>query len=110
MSVAYLTGNYPKVSHAFILREVESLREIGLAVETLSIRRAGPEQLLSEADRRAFDTTYAVLPPRWGRLAADHLLAAIKRPRRYVETLALALRMSPGGLRATLWQLFYFVE
>ena len=34
--IAYLTGEYPKVSHTFILREAEALRRHGLDVFTCS--------------------------------------------------------------------------
>ena len=37
--IAYLTGHYPKVSHTFILREVEALRALGIEVLTCSIRK-----------------------------------------------------------------------
>ena len=37
--VAYLTGDYPKVSHTFIQREVQSVRAAGVKVITCSIRK-----------------------------------------------------------------------
>jgi glycosyltransferase involved in cell wall biosynthesis len=108
--IAYLSGRYPAVSHTFIMREVEALRRLGLRVETLAIHRARIEDLLSDADREAFDTTFAVLPTRPGRLVGAHLEAFRARPGRYLKTLVLALRLSPPGLRGRLWQLFYFAE
>lgn len=108
--LAYLTGRYPAVSHTFVLREVEALRALGVEVTTLSIHRADPANLLSDADRAAYETTYAVLPARWGSLLRSHARTLFSRPRRYLATLALALRLSPAGLRGRLWQFFYFVE
>ena len=32
--IAYLTGQYPAVSHTFILREILALRAMGFPVET----------------------------------------------------------------------------
>ena len=110
MRLAYLTAEYPKVSHTFVMREVEALRRLGAAIDTFTIRRTPEQGLLSDADREAARSTFAVLPVRWGRLAGAHLRTALRHPRRYAATLGLALRLSPVGLRARLWQLFYFAE
>lgn len=108
--LAYLVTRYPAISHTFLRREVEALRSLGVTVETFSMRRAGADQLLTDADREAFRTTYAVLPPRWGDLAGAHLRALLTRPRRYARAAATALAMRRPGLRGTLWQLFYLAE
>jgi colanic acid/amylovoran biosynthesis glycosyltransferase len=108
--LAYLCSLYPAVSHTFVLREVEALRRRGVEVDTFTIRRAKTDQLLADADRAAFKTTFAILPPRWPRLLSAHLRLACTAPTAYFRTLALALRHAPPGLRGSLWQLFYFVE
>ena len=110
ISVGYVVGQFPAISHTFILREVEALRRLGARVETFSIWRADRKPLLSEADRAAAQTTYAVLPPRWGELTRAHLAAVLRHPLRYGSTLMRSMRLSPPGLRAHLWRLFYFVE
>jgi colanic acid/amylovoran biosynthesis glycosyltransferase len=108
--IAYLCSLYPAVSHTFVLREINALRELGVDIATFSIRRAGSDQLLAHADRVAFESTYAILPPRWTALFAAHLRLLASAPVVYLSTLALALRLAPAGLRGRLWQLFYFVE
>jgi colanic acid/amylovoran biosynthesis glycosyltransferase len=108
--VVYLVSEFPAVSHTFIAREVEALRARGVDVVTMSIRKTTADRLLSDADRRAADETFTVLPLRKARFATAHLRAVLRRPRRYLATLRLALAMSPGGARANLWQLFYFAE
>ena len=108
--VVYVTSNYPAVSHTFILREIRALRDLGLPVEPISVRRAPVEDVLSEVDRDEFRRTYALLPTTAGRVVRDHLRALRRSPRGYGGTLLTALRLSHGGARATLWQLFYFVE
>jgi colanic acid/amylovoran biosynthesis glycosyltransferase len=110
VKLAYLCAQYPAVSHTFVLREVEALRRRGVEIATFSIRRAGAEHLLSRADRAAFESTYAILPARWGALLAAHLRLVRSAPRTYFSTLALALGLAPPGLRGRLWQVFYFVE
>ncbi len=108
--IAYLTAAYPKVSHTFIAREIDALRHLGFDVRTFSIRRAPPEALLTDADRRAADETFAIIPVDRRRLFRAHVRAFRARPLRYAATLARALRMSSGGVRANLWQCFYFAE
>src|SRR4051794_33537415 len=51
MRVAYLVSRYPAVSHAFLQREVRGLRDSGVDVLTVSVRRAAPEDVLSDVDR-----------------------------------------------------------
>lgn len=108
--VAYLVSAFPAVSHTFIARELDALRARGVDVVTMSIRKTPADQLLSAADRTAADETFSVFPLDRARFVTAHLRAALTRPGRYLATLRLALGMSAGGLRANLWQLFYFAE
>jgi glycosyltransferase involved in cell wall biosynthesis len=110
VKLAYVCSEYPAISHTFVLREIEALRELGLEIDTFSLRRTPDEKLLSERDRRVAASTVAILPPRWGRLLRAHLGAALRAPRAYFATLAYALGLAPPGLRGRLWQFFYFVE
>jgi glycosyltransferase involved in cell wall biosynthesis len=108
--IGYLMSRYPSVSHAFIVREVEHLRAAGVDVETISIRRVPADDLLAAADRRAASTTFSVLPARPTELFSAHVDALVRSPRRYLGTLARALRASAPGARERLWHLFYFAE
>ncbi len=110
LRIAYLCSLYPAVSHTFILREVSALRRLGAEIATFSIRRAGVEHLLADADRAAFQSTFAILPPRWVRLLRTHLGIVLSAPLAYLSTLLLALRLAPRGLRGHVWQVFYFIE
>ena len=69
-----------------------------------------PPDLLATADRSAAATTFSVLPTRPGALLGAHMEALIRSPRRYLATLALALRTGAPGARERLWHLFYFAE
>jgi colanic acid/amylovoran biosynthesis glycosyltransferase len=108
--VAYLCSLYPAVSHTFIMREVEALRRLDIEIATFSIHRAGAEHLLDEPARAASESTFAILPARWGKLLAAHTKLALRSPRAYAATLALALRLAPRGVRGLIWQAFYFAE
>ncbi len=110
MRIAYLCAQYPAISHTFILREVEALRDRGVEIDTFSIRRAGSEHLLAEADLLAFESTFAIRPLHWRALLRAHLMLAIREPAAYARALALSLRLAPAGFRGHLWQLFYFAQ
>lgn len=109
--VAYLTGEYPKVSHTFVQREIEALRRQGLAVETFSIRRPAAKDIL--ADQKAEEAaTYYVLEncKRPSTFIGAHLRRLVRSPGSYFKTLGLAWRLRQPGLKSALYQLFYFAE
>jgi glycosyltransferase involved in cell wall biosynthesis len=108
--VAYVCAEYPKVSHTFVMREVDALRRLGLAVDTFTVRRTAPEGLLSDADRAADRETFAILPVDRGRLVRAHARWLLRHPGRYLATLRLALRHGSSGRINPLWRLFYFAE
>ena len=64
---------------------------------------------MSEDDREAFGTTFAVLPLSPLTLGARHLRALTTAPIAYLRTMVFALRLNRGP-RRRLWQLFYFAE
>ena len=109
--IAYLTSEYPAVSHTFILREVEALRALGREVITCSVRRPGPEHLRGPSEKAAAETTFYVLNAARnpGTLVAS-LGFALARPGRLAKALALAWQSRAPGLKAALYQLFYLAE
>ena len=111
VKIAYLTGEYPAVSHTFILREIEALRALGADVITCSIRRTPPSQQPGPAEKAAAASTFYVLAAARNPLTLlGAQLAALAAPGRYFSALALAWRTSAPGLKALLWQMFYFAE
>ncbi|MFP4303501.1 MAG: glycosyltransferase family 4 protein [Rhodosalinus sp.] len=110
--VAYVTGGYPKVSHTFIQREVAALRALGLDIVTCTIRRPPPSEVVGAAQQDEAARTFGVLEAAKNPL---HLLAAHARvlarsPGRWAGAAALAWRARSDGLKAGLWQFFYFLE
>lgn len=109
--ICYLTGEYPAVSHTFILREVLALRALGLDVRTCSVRRTGPEHHRGPDERDAAATTFYLLD---AAKKPGVLLGAagwaLLRPGRLWRTLRLALATRPAGIKATIWQIFYLIE
>ena len=112
LRIAYLTGEYPRATDTFIQREVAALRAHDLEVGTCSIRRTGAEHHVGEEQRQAAASTFHVLEAARNplRLISDHFQSFATGPSRYLKALALALGTSPGGVKATLYQLIYFAE
>jgi len=112
LSIAYLTGEYPKVSHTFILREVAALRARGLEVETCTIRRAPPGAVVGADQQAEQARTFCVIEAAKSplRLIRAHWHVLRARPKAWTAMLALAWRTRPPGPKAALWQMFYFLE
>ena len=110
--IAYLTGEYPKVSHTFILREIAALRRLGLTVHPCTARRAGARDVVGADQQAEAARTFCVVETARhpGRLIGAHLAALRHAPGRWLSALRLAWRTRPPGLKAGLWQIFYFLE
>lgn len=110
--IAYLTGEYPKVSHTFIQREVAALRALGLRIETCTVRRAPPATVVGDVQKAEERTTYCILETARNpvKLLWAHFNLLRSASNRWWRTAKLAWRTSPPGLKARLWQVFYFLE
>ncbi len=108
--LAYLVSQYPATSHTFIRREIQALRDAGVSVDTFSIRQPGEAERQAPVDRREFERTHYVLPPKIGRLVRAHVGALRKRPAAYLRTLREATRHRVPGTKAAVWSLFHFAE
>jgi len=108
-SMAYLVSRYPAVSHTFILREVQGLRELGLRIEVASVNAPdrAPEQMTAD-ERVEAEATYGI--KRDGARGALAALgwAAATRPLALLRTLRAALDYGRGMRR--LYALAYAVE
>jgi glycosyltransferase involved in cell wall biosynthesis len=109
--IAYLTGQYPKVSHTFIQREIAALRDLGLTVLTCQVRRAAPQDIPADQAEEAA-ATFTILDAAKNpvRLIGAHLGLILRHPGRWFGALRLALATRPPGAKAALWQLFYLAE
>lgn len=108
-ATAFLVSKYPDVSHTFILREVLALRERGVAVDVASINDPPPRAKLTAVEAAEADRTFYV--KRQGAVGAlRSLVWALGRPSGLLDALECALMLNAGDLRATVMNLFYFVE
>jgi glycosyltransferase involved in cell wall biosynthesis len=105
--VAYLVSQYPLISHTFIEREIEGLRELGVPVHTFSIRPPGA--LLSDAMRAEAERT-TVLQDSLPGIAKAGFRELVTHPKATIGSAARALATGEARTRGRVWQLFYTAE
>lgn len=93
--IGYLVPEFPSQTHAFFWREIQALREAGVAVHIVSSRRPELDACKHEFAREAARQTYYLYPPR----AAQALGVLLTRPLRTVRAFRYVL-----GLRESPWK------
>jgi glycosyltransferase involved in cell wall biosynthesis len=88
------------------------LRDLGHEVLTCSVRQVHPENLTGPEERAAEASTFYLLSAAKNplRLIGAHVRALARAPGRYLRALGLAWSTRPAGMKAALYQLFYFAE
>ena len=111
-AIAYLTGEYPRATDTFIQREVAGLRDLGREVLTCTVRRPSGNTLGSGPVAAEAARTFCILEKARAphRLIGAHLAEILHAPGRWLSALRLAWQTRPPGLKALVWQLFYFAE
>lgn len=109
MKLAYLTNQYPAISHSFIRLEITALEEQGVEIARFSVRRsAGP--LPDPADQRELARTESLLERGAGTLMRNLLNAASTRPRAFRRALRLAMKMGWRSERGMMRHFAYLAE
>jgi glycosyltransferase involved in cell wall biosynthesis len=109
--IAYVTSEYPAVSHTFILREVEALRRLGLEVETCSVRQTPVEHHRGPSEKAAAQSTFYILRALRRPVGlARALWALVRQPGRMVQTVGLAWRTRRPGAAGLAYQCIYLLE
>jgi len=102
MKLAYLTGQYPKVSHTFVRREILGLEALGHEVVRLSVREAdsGVVDPLDIAEREKTVVFFRVSALRWvGALAEAFLRAPLALLSEFARVFAKLRAPGPGVAR-----------
>lgn len=108
--VLYFASEYPRATDTFIQREISSLRDNGVDVESSAAHRPGDEHMVGEEQRSERERTFYLLPPSMASVTRAHLGLLRRSPRRYVSALGLAARSARPGIRGAVYQMFYFAE
>ena len=110
LRIAYMTGEYPRATDTFIQREVASLRQSGVHVQTFSIRKPHNKENVGPETQAELERTYYVFPPKVGKILGAHWKLLVSSPGRYLGALKTALTVRPAGVKPFIWQIAYFVE
>ena len=109
MNVAYLTNQYPKTSHTFVRREIESLEEAGISILRFSLR-VTTDPLVTPADQEEAGKTVVILAGGVLGLLAALLKTALSTPGRFLSGLRLAMKIARRSERGLLVNLIYLAE
>jgi len=109
MQLAYLTTEYPKVSHTFIRREIIELERRGHAVQRLAIRGSGGA-VADSADRDEAAKTFVCLAQPKLAMLGSMLWVVFTRPLLMLKSLCMAASMASRSERGLLKHLAYLVE
>jgi glycosyltransferase involved in cell wall biosynthesis len=108
-TIAYLINQYPKVSHSFIRREINSLETYGIKIQRFAIRSCSTE-LVDEADKLEQQKTQVVLGIGIVGLLIALLRTVLVRPIRFLQALWLTLKLGWRSERGLLYHLIYLAE
>lgn len=110
MRIAYLASIYARASDTAIRGEIAQVRALGHTVYTFSIRRPGPEELVSDDVRRERAATEDILEAGVVRLFLSTLSVLLKSPGRFLSAVLLTWKISVPGLKGRLMPLAYLIE
>ncbi len=109
MRIAYLINQYPKISHAFLRREILAAEREGVEGLRCGIRRPN-EPAVDALDAAEALRTHVVLDAGGAALFRAFWGAALTRPLRFVRALIRALRLGLGSQRGLLRHLVCLAE
>lgn len=108
--LVYLASEYPAISHTFIFREIQALRNVGFVIDTASVRLPAHLGVMSPGDRSEAENTFYVKAQSWLSILFAHVRLFFRAPHRYIS---MALHAFRYRFRAPLkWvsAFGYFVE
>ena len=108
--IAYLCSEYPAVSHTFIFREIESLRQAGMTVHTATIRKPANLSVMTPAEQDEAKRTLVVLSQPLSGMLRAHVHCLIKSPAGYIRMAFEALRPAFSGPKKPIKAAAYFME
>lgn len=109
MIIAYLTSEYPAVSHTFIKREIRALEALGHTVHRFAIRPS-KSPLVDSDDLAEHGRTHHVLARSPVALCASAIRTLLARPVAAARAAALAARMARSSDRGLLRHTAYLLE
>lgn len=109
MKIAYLTNQYPSISHSFIRREIEALERQGVDIVRYSIRTSAHGQI-AEEDRREAEKTRRIVGAPTLSLFFAMTQSALTRPLGSAIAIARAFALGWKSDSGMLRHAFYAAE
>lgn len=109
MPIAYFVNQYPKVSHSFIRREIQTLETLGWEISRFAVRDCRAE-LVDQADEEEADKTRYILQAGVGYFLTSLLLVLFTRSRCVVSALWQTVAIGWKSERGLLIHFIYFLE
>ena len=111
-TIAYLSSEYPALSHTFIEREITALRESGHTVCTASIRKPSDVhvQRMNDREHREIDQTQYIKHGPICSSASFAILELLTHPLNSVATLFRSFSLSRHGFRSPCKAMAYWLE
>lgn len=109
-SLIYVIGSYPLLTTTFIDREIETLRQKGVAIQVVAMRQPASDTPLSAQQKTLQDGVIYLIPIAWMALVSSHLYFFAKRPFTLIRTLGYLLTRPHPGLKARLKTALHFGE
>ena len=110
MKVAYLTNQYPKVSHSFIRREILALEELGHEIFRFSLRPTGANDVVDPEDIAEREKTRAILSVGFLGLFSAFIQTFLSIPFCFMRAFALSIRLGRMNRRGVLIHWIYLAE
>jgi glycosyltransferase involved in cell wall biosynthesis len=98
--IAYLVSEYPAISHTFIFREIESLRNLGFLIKTASIQKTTSIEKMTEKEQEESKATLYIKKTQLLKVLAIHFSLLCKGPLTYCRAFTKSLilmRYTPKG-------------
>lgn len=109
-TIAYLSSEYPAISHTFIFREVQALRGQGFAVKTASILKPRNVAIMTPEEQADAKDTLCIKGCGFARLAAAHTVLKMTAFFSYMRMFAYALSLWSNGPMPLVKAMAYFAE
>lgn len=109
MKLAYLTGQYPKVSHTFVRREILGLEALGHDVMRLSVRESdsGVVDAIDVEELKKTTVFFEASPVQWG---GAFLTALLRSPGAVLSEVITAIKKARGPGPGLARRLGYLLE
>lgn len=94
-SIAWLLSRFPAHNHAFMLREMERMQELGFDVQAIALGDPDrPPEQLTPRERAAFERTWYLNRQGLGAIAGAHARVLLRNPAGWLRGLVAALTFS----------------